>query len=206
MWEILITPWLSSDGLWAILPLVLILIFINLYFGRNRSEELGWNSAFGNTISLLWVCIILWKFLLTNHTFVEIFSHPLVRDFILLGILSLWVLLLSVLNFFHVLPRKFAFFISSSYSLYILGYIVISFVIGGVVITKTSLLGAIILFLLLFLISQFLKWIIPMDPADKQIVKKRERKKKYKKRAKKAAKTKKRRNIFKKIFEKNSKK
>ncbi len=200
MWKILITPWLSSDGLWAILPLVLILIFINFYFGRNRAEELGWNSAFGNTISLLWVCVILWKFLITNHTSVEIFSHPLVRDFILLSILSLWVILLSVFNFFHVLPRKFAFIISSSYSLYILGYIVISFVIGGVVITKTSLLGAIILFFLMFLLLQFIKWMVPIDPTDKPVLEKRKKKKNRKKGAKKAAKTRKRKNIFRKIF------
>ncbi len=200
MWKILITPWLSSEGLWAILPLVIILIFINLYFGRNRSEELGWNSAFGNTISLLWVCVILWKFLITNHAFVEIFSHPLVRDFILLSILSVWVLLLSILNFFHVLPRKFAFIISSSYSLYILGYIVISFVIGDVVITKTSLLGAIILFIFMFMLSHFLKWIVPIDPTDKPVLEKRHKKKAHKKRAKKATRTKKRKNLFKKIF------
>ncbi|MEK6921550.1 MAG: hypothetical protein AABX82_06710, partial [Nanoarchaeota archaeon] len=48
-------PLAIPNILWTILPLLGIAFFIELYFGRYKTEELGWNTAFGNTISLLWV-------------------------------------------------------------------------------------------------------------------------------------------------------
>ncbi len=170
-WRLLKSPWTSLDGLWIVLPLVLIMVLIQFYFGRHRSEELGWNSAFGNAISLLWICVILWKFLIVNYSFGE----PLINKFFLMIALSLLVFALLFCNFFHILPKKFAFVVSSD-TLYILGYISISFVIGRIEITWFSILSAAVLFFAFFYALELLTILVPMTKSAKQVVKRREKK------------------------------
>ena len=43
--EFLTAPFVYTDMLWIILPLILTLLVMELYFGVYSSEELGWSSA-----------------------------------------------------------------------------------------------------------------------------------------------------------------
>ena len=112
--EIVLTPWIDKQLLWLVIPLFVILIFTQLYFGRNKTEILGWNTAFGNTISLFWITVLLVRFTLepltvTQITINELFAGRLKIEFILIGILALWTILLSFSDYFHALPKKLAF-------------------------------------------------------------------------------------------------
>jgi hypothetical protein len=190
-WKIFIRPWTSPETLWLVLPLVLILLLIHLYFGRHRTEELGWNSAFGNSISLLWVCVILFRFLFSEYKWAAVFfeSKPM-KSLIIIGVLTLWVLLLLAFNFFHVMPKRLAFVLSSSDSLYILAYIIISVIIGDFALNMKTLIAAIILFIIMLAALQLIKHLIPMTQSAKQVKKARKEKKKKEKAGKKAAKAK----------------
>ena len=40
-----------------------VTLIMTLYFGRHRDEELGWNTAFGNSLTLLFVSIDLFRYI-----------------------------------------------------------------------------------------------------------------------------------------------
>jgi hypothetical protein len=207
IWDIFIAPFTSTHILWIVLPLIIILILIHLYFGRYRTEELGWNSAFGNSISLLWVSAILWRFLLDKYRWTTLISEPeAMKSLIVIGILTLWVLILLVFNFFHIVPRKFAFIISSADSVYILAYIIIAAIVGGFVLDEKTLIAAIGLFIIMLIALQLIKHLIPISKGSKQVIKERKEKETRKKAGKKAAKTKKRRSWLKNIIRGKKKK
>lgn len=198
--DIFISPWLHPQALWMILPLILILLLIHLYFGRNRSESLGWNSAFGNSISLLWVCVLLSKFLIENHGLNAILYQNNVRtNAILILILSFWVILLIIINFFHIISKRITFIISSTDTVYILSYILISLIITEKPLNTKTLLASFFLFITMILLLQLIKFLIPMSKEAKLILKKREAKNKKKNAIKKATRTRKIHKYFKKI-------
>jgi hypothetical protein len=199
VWEMFITPWKHVETLWAVLPLILILVLIHLYFGRHKTEQLGWNSAFGNSISLLWICVILVKLFFTQHSLHDVSVDPLVfQKSILLGLLLIWVFVQLVFNFFHTIPKRFAFVLSSADSVYILAYILISIIAGRIMVDKHGVLAAVVLFCVMVGILEFIKYITPGSARAERILKKREQKKEQRKFAKKNARKKK----FKKIIQK----
>ena len=114
--EMSLLPITSPEILWTILPLLSTAFFLELYFGRYKTEELGWNSAFGNCISLIWVTTALVRFmydLYGNLIFAFIWtSHT--PELILIFILGFWSLTLAIFNFFHILPKWLSFFLSST--------------------------------------------------------------------------------------------
>lgn len=190
--DILVSPWLHSKTLWVVLPLVLILFLIHLYFGRYRSEELGWNSAFGNSISLLWICMILFRFLFEKYGLGTIVSETeAMNSFIVVAILTIWVFLLLIFNFFHVMPKKLAFVVSSSGSVYVLAYIITSVIVGDFALNLKTLIASLILFILLAIALQGIKHMIPMSQSARQVLKERRKREGRKKGGKKSAKSRK---------------
>ena len=195
--QLLITPWVIRDALWLVLPLILILIFIHVYFGRNRIEELGWNSAFANAVSLLWVCAQLFKFLFLNYSFKSFFDNSLFRQhFIFIIILLIWVFVILRFNFYHSVPKRFAYFISSADAVYIIAYLAIAIVVGDILITWHILLASALVFVVLVALFALLKDTIPMSSVAKRVTTERIHKKMRHKRAVKAARTRKFNNLF----------
>jgi len=181
VWRLFITPWTNYDVLWLILPLVLILLLIHIYFGRHRAEKLGWNSAFSNSISLFWICIILFRFLFQKYDIIDLATNTIfLKNLAIVSILSVWVIILMGFNFYHKLPEKFAYLISSTDSLYILAYIVVSIVMGEINVTNKVFGAGIILFAILVVLLQSLKHFIPMSKGSKisKAIKKRNKQKK----------------------------
>src|SRR3989344_6391980 len=64
--EIIEKPVLQKDILWIIAPLLITLLLIQVYFGRYKNEQIGWNTAFSNSISFLWVTTTLVRYLYEN--------------------------------------------------------------------------------------------------------------------------------------------
>ena len=53
--EIVTTPIHHKQALWLIVPLLISTLLMQLYFGRNKDEELGWNTAYANSIALIYI-------------------------------------------------------------------------------------------------------------------------------------------------------
>ena len=160
--ELFTDPWLHRESLWIILSTIFIAVLIEMYFGRYKSEELGWNTAFSNSISLFWVGVILLRVIFAENNIVMILSDPvLIKKLIIIGIFLFWIFLLLFFNFFHILPKRFAFLISSATFINPLAYVLIAIILGDFPLDGTTSLAAFFLFnltnnLLYFFGSNFL--------------------------------------------------
>lgn len=189
--EIIITPWLHKETLWMVIPLILILFLIQAYFGRYKTEQLGWNTAFGNTVSLFWVTVLLTKFLVESTPTEGLLQGHSLRGFILIAVLFTWTLLLLVSDYFHTLPRRIAFFLSSTIPINIIAYIFIVLIVGEISLDRTTILASFIFIICISIFfSLFRSLIEPSDYARKKIEEKHDLKIQEKNRRKQARKEK----------------
>lgn len=167
------TPMTNPNILWTILPLLGIAFFIELYFGRYKTEELGWNTAFGNTISLLWVTTALFRFMYEtygNMVFTEWNFAGNTPTMLLIYALGLWSLVLAISNFFHILPKQVSFFVSSTIPVNVSAVVTTVLVIGQFPINRVTLTAALILYLALAIIFATIHaLVVPSAEAKKYI-------------------------------------
>ncbi|MBD3304507.1 hypothetical protein GF343_05145 [Candidatus Woesearchaeota archaeon] len=190
-WEIFIRPWQHAETLWIILPLIIVLVLIHVYFGRYPTEQIGWSTAFANSISLLWVCVLLIKFLFSKYSFTEMYTVPsAIEAGIVVIILIASVLLLLLLNFYHALPKGIMRVFSGFEFDYILAYIAISLIILFDI-NRHLLIAAALLFIIMFFLTQLLKRLVPKSEQAKRIQAMRRKHEKRVKAGEKAARTKK---------------
>lgn len=121
----------STEVLWIILPLFIATVAIIIYFERYRDERPGWNTYFANSLVLLFVSIILLRYIQSINglgavNYVEYGGKTIVSAIVLLiGIVIL------LFNFEHFLPEKVARQISSPLTLNLVAYIAVLFVYSG---------------------------------------------------------------------------
>ncbi len=162
--DIVEAPIYTPNMLWMLLPLLATLLLMELYFGRYKDEELGWNTAFGNTIVLVFISIDLFRRLFEP-------SGQTALQFILSAsdikiIIPLWIaglaLVLMIVDFFHFLPKKIAYVISSPTYINLLGLLGIIIVYSsGIPLDWTTVFACVILFVIINLITLLLHYIIP---------------------------------------------
>ena len=161
--DIVDTPLTNPEILWTILPLLGIAFFIELYFGRYKTEELGWNTAFGNTISLLWITTALFRFMYETHG-IAVFSEwnfaGNTPTMIIIYALGLWALLLAISNFFHILPKQISFFVSSTIPVNVSAVVTTVLVIGEFQINRITLTAALVLYIALAIIFATIQAIV----------------------------------------------
>ena len=96
---ILKAPSLVPEMWWIITPLFVTFLVMTFYFGVYKREELGWNTALGNTIVLMFVAIDLLRtvYHYTIPPMLENFAgHPVI--FIIIAIIIIEAFLLF---YFH---------------------------------------------------------------------------------------------------------
>lgn len=120
--EIALAPLNHPDIISSIIPLVLGAVIIELYFGKHKTEVLGWNTSVGNAI--IWISTGI-NLLLTGAP--ETSLEKAVTYFILLS-----GSVIAYMDFFHKWSNAAAFRASSPDVIYPLAYV-------AVVITKTSI-------------------------------------------------------------------
>ncbi len=154
LWErfqlLLTAPLTIPDMLWIVTPLLLALLLMEFYFGRYSKEELGWNTAVGNSMILIFVALDLFRFLFGSLRESAII-YMLYRE--LKIIIALFVGLQGVVllyeNFFHRLPKRISFFISSALPINLTAYIAIVVIYTNIPIDLYTIAAAGMLFFLL---------------------------------------------------------
>jgi hypothetical protein len=166
--DILEQPFLSTDMLWILLPLLATLFLIELYFGRYRKESLGWNSAVGNSLVLFFVAVNLFSYLYRNQLLITVslipqgmFLTALAKSLITFFIILESILLL-VLNFFHLMPRNMAFGVSSVLMINFIGVIAIIHVYSETLpFDIIALLASLVIFIALAVAFKGLQLMMP---------------------------------------------
>jgi hypothetical protein len=162
--DMVLAPMHASDMLWMLLPLAATLLLMEFYFGRYKDEEMGWNTAFGNSLVLIFIAIDLFRHLfepsgLSIIQFIMMTSD--IKIIIPLGII-LMALVLMIVDFFHFLPKKLAYIVSSPTYVNLISLLGIIIVYtSGIPLDWTTMLACIILFITANLVSLGLYYIIP---------------------------------------------
>ena len=104
---------------WLLTPLFLFWIILEVYFGAYKEEKLGWNTALGNGITLVWVAVESLRFLFYNSSKVSV-----LRFIVLISIL-VYGGFIVFMAFSHQFSEKVTFLLASPSPIYFLALITI---------------------------------------------------------------------------------
>lgn len=162
--DIVTSPIDTPDMLWMLLPLLATLLLMEFYFGRYKDEELGWNTAFGNSLVLLFVAIDSFRHLHepSGESVLEFLATAPDIKIIVPLMIVLMGLILMFIDFFHFVPKKIAYIISSPTYINLIGLFGIIIVYSeSVPLDWTTMLAFFIIFIIANLIMLALYYVIP---------------------------------------------
>jgi len=156
--DLVMAPITDQQMLWTAVPLVIATLFMTLYFGKYRKEELGWNTAFGNTMVFLFVSLNIIRYMYysgNGGSWDNLFANSfyLSITFVLTGI----ALLFMFITYYHLLPKKLAFFLFSAPPVNVSVYVLMTIVYTGVPADYITLIAAVLFFLVIFLILKLIQ-------------------------------------------------
>lgn len=114
-----------------VLPLILGGLIVELYLGKYKREELGWNTAVGNAV--VWFATGISILATENLEGLE------VQATFFLIFLGLFV---GFMDFFHVWPARIAFIVSSSGLVYTIAYTIVVMIKTSIEVNTATLLGS----------------------------------------------------------------
>lgn len=143
-------PFRLHDMLWIVIPLLVTLLMMEFYFGRYRREELGWNTAVGNSLVLVFVSIDLLRRIYGTSTLAAFDTFSLnVGKTVMAFVVGFGGLFIFYYDFFHLFPKSFAFKISSPLTINLVAYLSIVVIYTGMGLDLYTFAAAATLFLCL---------------------------------------------------------
>jgi hypothetical protein len=159
----LYAPVLFPQIIWSIVPVLISIILMELYFHKYPREGLGHHKSLENTIFLVFICFELSSFLLKNYTSARL---------VLLVLFIIFVAIISMLDFFHRLPVRLLFRTSSKFLIAFVTYAVIVLMFSDALIGVTFIrfleimLSVFIILMILFIFKQAFKSLEPKSYDD----------------------------------------
>ena len=150
--EILSSPFNFKEMLFILIPLLVVLLVIELYFGKYRYEKLGWNTAVGNSLVLFFVGMNLLNFLYTNDLLFQAHSRTALAFVVVIE-----SIFLMLINFFHIFPKEASFNISSALVINYIGAASIIMVYAAIPFDYFTFAAFIVIFSIMFLLLKFLQ-------------------------------------------------
>lgn len=129
-----------------VLPLILGLVIMELYFGKHKDESLGWNTAVAN--SILWIS--------TGFSLYMTSTLGPLQLYLVYGLLGLGVFV-AYMDFFHKWPSTVAFVVSSSAMIYTVAYMLVIVVKTGMPMEMLTYQASAIFFIGVNLVFNFIK-------------------------------------------------
>lgn len=174
--QVVAAPLSSPEMLWIAIPVVVTLFTMEFYFGRYRRESLGWNTAVGNSLVLIFVSLDLLRQIYGSTSIssvAEVFALHAGKTILAIAV-GFSGLLILYYDFFHLLPKRFAFTISSYLGVNLLAYLAAAVVYADLEIDWYTLFAALLLFLSAAVFFAFVHKIEP-KPHERYCVSKAER-------------------------------
>ena len=169
----------KKETLEILIPLLITLFLIQLYFGRNKDEQIGWNTAYANCIVLLFVTAHLGTYVYEQYgldAFYNLGSTAYYKTLFVL-ILGLVALSLMFLDYFHSIDERFSFLMSSSIFIDVISFIGIVLVYSSIEFDWITLYASIFIFLLVIVFFKILRALVPpSESAEKYLEEKEEEK------------------------------
>ena len=158
IYNLITAPYYQRDMLWMAVPLVVTLTLLLFYFSRYKKEELGWNTAVGNSLVMVFVAIDLIR-RVSGNDIMNIRSGE--DTFIAAAILAEGMFLFFI-DFFHWVPSKIAFYISSPWHVNVMAYFGVVIVYSQAIsIDWVTVLAIILIYIAVHLFFGFLRVVVP---------------------------------------------
>ena len=154
--ELVLAPVYFIDLLWIIIPLIIAMILIEVYFGRYKLQELGLNTAYGNSLVLIFVSFDLMRFLYANDLVVPITFQSAVT----FGLVFIALFLITS-TFFHVFPKEFIFNLETPAPINSVAYVVVVLVYSKVPLDIYTAISGVLLAVLIYLIIKLTWFFMP---------------------------------------------
>ena len=142
------SPFQDLSVLWTLVPLFLMWLLLEVYF-IHWDEDLGWNSALANSVTLFWVSATGLQVL-----FADGFSWA---KFIVLFLMVVYAGSILVIVFKHAVREQFAYIIASPIFIYYLSIILTLWVHDALIFSWWVLLVIILIYLFFLTIDLSLK-------------------------------------------------
>lgn len=154
--ELATAPYYFRDMIWILAPLLVSLLLMEFYFDRYKAEQLGWNTAFGNSLVLIFVSLDILRFLYNNNMFEYAnLSNALAISVVFVGFA------LTLLTFFHIIPKELAFGLSSRLPINMISYLTIVIIYAHITIDIYTGIAALIFAIFISIALKIMSILIP---------------------------------------------
>jgi hypothetical protein len=154
--DLVLAPFREPSLLWQLAPVLLLWILLEVYFIRYRNEELGWNSALANGVSLFWIATSAMQHIFSDNRLVFTWTK-----FIVISIIILYAIAVIIVAFRHASSSKLAFLMASPTVVYYLSILGLLYAYDMIYPTLPMLVAVVVVFLLVLLIKFIGKKTIP---------------------------------------------
>ncbi|MDP3916802.1 MAG: hypothetical protein Q8Q42_00770 [Nanoarchaeota archaeon] len=161
-----------------LVPLVVTLFLIQTYFGRNKDEELGWNTAYANCIVLLFVTAHLASYVYENYglSALDGFGTAAYYKTLFVLILGLTALSLMFIDFFHSIDERMSFLLSNNIFIVFLSFVSIVLVYTDIPFNRDTLVASVFILLTVVVFFYIFKWLIPPSESAEEFLEKKKEK------------------------------
>jgi hypothetical protein len=153
--DILKSPFVDLSILWVLIPIISLWLVLEIYFGRYKSESLGWNTALGNGISLLWVNIENMRYLFSQQP-----ENFLVR-FIPVGMIIFYGIFIVYISFTHKFSSKITYALAAPTPIYFLSSVSALWGHGSLKLTWFVIFDLFMLYLFCLIIFTLIRRFLP---------------------------------------------
>ncbi len=175
--EMVRVPLDQKEVIWALAPLVITLLLIQMYFGRHRHEELGWESAYGNSIVLIFVTVDLMRHIISRYGYEAILvvgGEAFYKSVIVGGVLLVAISLFFI-DFFHSISKRISFFLSSTLVIVFFAFLATISVYSHIPFDRHTAVTVVLLFVVLYLFFKIFRSIVPPSPEAEEFLEKKHR-------------------------------
>lgn len=155
-------PFQRFDQLWVLIPLVIMWIVLAVYFAKFKKEELGWNTALANGITLGWLTLEGVRSLFATNP--SDFWFRFIANMVILS----YAVLIIYFSFTHKISSKWDFVIASPHPVYFLGIFSVMWGYGTLEINGYVLLDLVILFVIVLLLNKIFAHFITPAKSDEE--------------------------------------
>ena len=167
----------KKETLEILIPLMITLFLVQLYFGRNKDEQIGWNTAYANCIVLLFVIAHLGTYVYEKYGSgaLYMFGSTAYYKTLFVLILGLVALSLMFIDYFHSIDERFSFLMSSSIFINVISFIGVVLVYSDITFDWTTVFASLFIFLIVIVLFKILRSLVPpSESAEKYLEKKEE--------------------------------
>jgi len=151
---------LGSEVLWITFPLLVATVVMLVYFEKYKEERPGWNTCVANSLVLLFISMILFRYIysLGDRGIINFVTY--LNQFIVSLIILFLGFVILFLNFKHFLPQKIAEYMSSPLTLNLVAYIAVLYVYSEGHGDFDIFIALLILFIVLIIILNLIKIVL----------------------------------------------